>query len=97
MAETPIACSLTATELGERERAWRTLLQTSLIRHDWVAGGLRLALKPGVTHELRRLVALERECCPWIRFELDGATVTMTSQGDGEQALLGLFTNRSGR
>ena len=87
----PIACSLTAVELSDRQAAWHTLLDRSLVARDRIAGGLRLTLHPGSAPALRELVELERECCPWIQFEVQGATVTMTAVGVGERVLDAIF------
>lgn len=86
-----MACSLSDAALGDRENAWHTLLSRSLIDRERVHGGVRLTVQPGSAETLNELVELERECCPWIKFELSGATVSMTAEGTGEQALLELF------
>jgi hypothetical protein len=39
-------------------------------------------------------VELERECCPWIKSELAGDTVTLAAGGAGEHVLRALFTYR---
>lgn len=87
----PIACSLTAAELTDRQTAWRKLLDGSLLTRDRIAGGLRLSFHPGSALALRDLVELERECCPWILFEVEGAVVTMSAVGVGERNLDTMF------
>lgn len=87
----PIACLLTAAELADRQTAWRRLLNDSLVARDPIPGGLRLTLHPGSALALHDLVELERECCPWIQFELQGAAVTMTAAGAGERVLDAMF------
>jgi hypothetical protein len=82
-----VACSLSRTELEDTAAAWQKLLRLSLLSRDEVPGGLRLALHPGSADALRSLIDIERECCRWITFELDGATVTMTSPGAGASAI----------
>jgi hypothetical protein len=82
-----VACSLSRTELEDTAAAWQKLLRLSLLSRDEVPGGLRLALHPGSADALRSLIDIERECCRWITFELDGATVTMTSPGAGPSAI----------
>jgi len=42
----PIACTLSAGELADREAAWRTLLDSSLLARERVPGGLRLVVRP---------------------------------------------------
>jgi hypothetical protein len=93
MAETPaIACTLSASELKDREGAWRKLLGSGLVRRDEVPGGIRLSAAPGAAAALIELIDLERECCAWIHFEVQGgSTVTLTAAGDGEAVLAGMF------
>lgn len=82
-----VACSLTRAELEETGAAWQKLFRLSLASREEVPGGLRLVFHPGSAESLRRLIDIERECCTWITFELDGATVTMTSPGAGASAI----------
>jgi len=82
-----IACTLTPDDLKEVGEAWQKLLRASLVSRDEVPGGLRLEVHPGSACALRSLIDIERECCQWITFELDGPVVTMTSAGDGESAI----------
>ena len=82
-----VACSLTRSELEETGAAWQKLFRLSLASRDEVPGGLRLAFHPGSAEALRHLVDIERDCCQWITFELDGPVVTMTSPGAGEAAI----------
>ena len=82
-----IACTLTPDDLEETEQAWRKLFNLSLISREEVPGGLRLEVHPGSAEALRSLIDIERECCQWITFELDGPVVTMTSPGDGEATI----------
>jgi hypothetical protein len=82
-----VACTLSPDELKETEKAWRKLFELSLVSRDEVPGGLRLEVHPGSAAALRSLIDVERECCRWITFELDGPVVTMTSPGDGEAAI----------
>ena len=82
-----VACSLTRSELEETGGAWQKLFRLSLVSRDEVPGGLRIVFHPGSAEALRQLIDIERECCPWITFELDGASVTMTSTGTGPAAI----------
>jgi|SRR5262252_10301866 len=82
-----VACSLTRTELEETGSAWQKLFRLSLVSRDEAPGGLRLVFHPGSAGALRDLIDIERECCPWITFELEGASVTMTSTGTGPAAI----------
>ena len=82
-----VACTLSRSELEETGTAWQKLFRLSLISRDEVPGGLRLVFHPGSADALRQLIDIERECCRWITFELDAASVTMTSPGAGASAI----------
>ncbi len=93
MADTPpIACTLSAADLEDREAAWKKLMGSGLVERYTVPGGVRLHAAPGAVDALIDLVDLERECCAWIHFEvLERSVVTMTAEGDGEAVLAGMF------
>ena len=93
MAETPaIACTLSAADLKDRERAWNKLLGSGLVKRDRVPGGIRLSAAPGGAEALIQLIDLERECCAWINFDVsEGSVATLTAEGDGEAVLAGMF------
>ena len=82
-----IACTLTPDDLKDVGEAWQKLFRQSLSAREEVPGGLRLEFHPGSADALRSLIDIERECCQWITFELDGPVVTMTSPGEGETAI----------
>jgi hypothetical protein len=83
---------LTPAELTDRGQAWATLLRTSLVSQERISGGLRLRVHPGAVESLCALVDLERDCCPWINFGVEDATLVMTAAGAGEDALLQMFS-----
>jgi hypothetical protein len=93
MADSPlIACTLSASDLKDREGAWRKLMGSGLVQREVVPGGLRLTAAPGAAVALIELIDLERECCAWINFDVaEGSVVTLTAQGDGEAVLAGMF------
>jgi len=95
MAETPaIACTLSASDLVDREGAWRKLLGSGLVKRDRVPGGIRLSAAPGAAEALIQLIDLERDCCAWINFDVsDGSVATLTAEGDGEAVLAGMFAS----
>jgi hypothetical protein len=82
-----VACSLTPSELGHREQAWENLIQA----RERVAGGIRLTVDAAAMSSVRELVDLERECCPWIKFNLDRDSLTLTATGVGEELLVHMF------
>lgn len=86
----PIVCTLTESDLRDRGKAWQKLLGSGLVRRERVPGGIRLLAEPGGEAALIELIDLERECCAWITFEVNGAVATLTAQGDGEAVLAGM-------
>ena len=87
-----IACTLTRADLEDVAEAWRKLFRSSLVCRENVPGGLRLRVHPGSAQALRQLVDIERDCCRWITFELDGPRLTMTAAGEGEGAIRAMWT-----
>ena len=90
---TPIACTLTAADLADRQQAWLKV-GTFATHASEVPGGLAFAFRavPGVDESLHELVQLEAECCEWMTFGLDRSpdTVTMTITGVGEDGERGV-------
>ena len=88
----PIACTLSASDLKDREGAWRKLMGSGLVQREVMPGGIRLSAAPGAAASLIELIDLERECCAWIHFEVtEESVVTLTAGGDGEAVLAGMF------
>ena len=86
-----IACTLSASDHAAVSAAWRELFRTSLADRQLVPKGLQLTFSTGDEEALERLVDIERACCRWITFVLDGPTVTLTAEGVGEQAIQALW------
>lgn len=98
--ERPIVCTLTPAELQDRGAAWQKLFASGMLHRDVIPGGIMLRADAGAAGALSDLVALERECCAWIEFEVDGSAVRMTAPGAGAEVLAGMFrpsTERSRR
>jgi hypothetical protein len=87
----PIVCTLTAADMRNRGAAWRKLLGSGLVTRSRVPGGIRLSAEPGARAALLELVELERECCAWIHFDVQGSVVTLTAEAEGEAVLAGMF------
>ena len=88
----PIVCTLSASDLEDRETAWHTLMRSGLVQRELVRGGIRLSPAPGAAAALLQLIDLERECCAWIQFAVgEGSVVTLTADGAGEAVLAGMF------
>jgi hypothetical protein len=72
MNEIPIACSLTATQLDQR-REVLAALRARCAEVQPVENGLQLRFEaaPGVLADIARVIDLERQCCRFLRFQLD--------------------------
>jgi hypothetical protein len=73
MKELPIACSLDAEQLAERKERWRALAEHALISAERTDEGVRQRYRGGaaIEAELRDLVALEGECCPFLDLQVE--------------------------
>ena len=95
----PIACTLTAADLQDREGAWAKLLGSGLVDRERVTGGVRLHAARGAAAALIELIDLERECCAWIDFDVTHDPVTgeadvrLTAEAEGEAVLAGMFVS----
>lgn len=70
LAADAIACTLSAADMGPRLARIRQLTRTQLRMHSLQGSTLRLAYAPEAATELAAIVALERECCAFLAFEL---------------------------
>ncbi len=92
-----IACTLAPKRLAGQADRWRQLLQAAGLGRTETADGLELRFRdePAAERELRDLVAVERACCAWARWEVqraDGALVLhASSTPDGAAALHAMF------
>jgi len=76
----PIACSLSAEEARARVVRWNTLVRDAKTTARAQAGLVRAEFRNEavVRKELELLVAAERECCPFLHFDLS-ATETVVA------------------
>ena len=94
----PYACTLTPTDLAAQATRWQQLADRAMTERTETAHGLRIAFRaePGVEEELRRLVAVEDECCSWARWTAETGTrqivLDVRSTGYGIAVLHGMFT-----
>ena len=88
---TAIACSLDQIGLSDRRQSWHTLSERALLDIAMTGNGLRLSFRPGhdVEVELRRLVALERDCCSFADWSVqpDGDRLVLAVSGDDDEAV----------
>ena len=86
-ADEPIACSLEATELGERAARWARLMARASLGGSPTAEGVRFELRaePGVPEEVDALLRLERECCGFAAWSMrpEGHRVVVEVAADG--------------
>ena len=98
-AEGAVACSLTSAGLAVQADRWRRLADAALDERVETADGLRIAFRPepGVYEELRQLVAVENECCPWAQWIVRAADVQVVlnvrAENAGVAALHSMFSD----
>jgi len=91
-----IMCTLSRDELSDTRAAWQKLFRTALVVREEIPGGLRLLVREDSAEALRQLIDIERDCCRWITFELDGPRVSMTAEGAGATVLRSMWVVGSG-
>ena len=100
MTEIPIACSLSAAEQGERRDAAQRLVAAALLDARVTDRGAMLRFSGAAEPALRELIAAERECCPFLTFELsergDGLSLAVSGPPEARPIVLELFGLASG-
>jgi len=96
-SEAPIACTLTATNLRDRQQAWLKI-GNHITASAKIPGGLvfEFANATGLAESVTKLVQLEAECCAWMAFAMsespDEIRLSITSNSeDGERAVREAF------
>jgi hypothetical protein len=93
----PVACTLSSTDLAAQAGRWQRLVARAMTERAETADGLRIAFRPGPTteNELRSLVAVENECCPWaawaVETNAEATVLDVRSTGPGIATLHGMF------
>ena len=96
--EAPVACSLTPAGLEAQADRWTRLADRAMTERTKTAHGLRIGFRPepGAEQELRALVAVETECCPWATWTVETSAgqvvLDIRSAGEGIAALHAMFT-----
>ena len=96
-ASVPVACSLTMEGLAEQAGRWTRLAAGALTARALTADGLRLDFRPepGIEEELRALVAVETQCCPWATWTVQASATQLVldvrAAGDGVTVQHGMF------
>jgi hypothetical protein len=98
----PVACTLGAGDLVTRMTRWKAVATRAAGRRSPAEHGILLTFDavPGVADELKALVALERDCCPFatwsVREEPSHVLVEITSDTPaGATAVHDMFTTLS--
>jgi hypothetical protein len=88
----PIACTLSAADIPARAADVRALGRDGLESADF--DGRRAILRfrddAAIRERVERFVAGESECCAFLSFTTDGATVTIAAPAGGESTLADL-------
>ncbi len=98
-ADDAVACSLTSAGLAAQADRWHRLADAALDERVETADGLRMAFRPepGVHEELRQLVAVENECCPWAEWTVTAGhgqvVLNVRAEKAGVAALHGMFSD----
>jgi hypothetical protein len=93
----PVACSLTSEGLAAQADRWHRLAAAALDERAETAEGLRITFRdePGIDEELRQLVAIENECCPWAQWTVTAGhgqvVLNVRAAEAGVAALHGMF------
>jgi hypothetical protein len=68
----PIACALSPNELRDRSEGWQSLSDRALVDVSQETGRLtaRYRAEKGIATRLAELIEAERECCPFLHFEV---------------------------
>jgi hypothetical protein len=92
-APTVLLCSLQPDELAQRGEDWRAVNEACVERT--VQPGLltrRYRRGPEIAQSLRRLIAAEAECCPFLHFDLQDVggqlQLEVTTTPHGAEAVL---------
>jgi hypothetical protein len=95
----PITCTLTTPGFAEQGGRWKRLAARAMTERAQTTHGLRMSFRPeaGVEDELRALLAVENECCPWatwtVRTDAGQITLDVRSTGVGIGSLHNMFTS----
>jgi hypothetical protein len=95
----PVACALTSADLAAQADRWERLAAQAMAGRAETAHGLRISFRPepGAEDELRQLVAVETQCCPWAEWTVqrhaEQIVLDVRSAGEGIATLHSMFTS----
>jgi hypothetical protein len=94
-----VACTLTAADLAAQGAGWGRLAELAMTGRALTDDGLRVSFRAsaGVEDELRRLAAVENECCAWASWtvRVGGGEVVLevrSAAAEGVAVLHGMFS-----
>jgi hypothetical protein len=98
---TPVVCTLAPAGRAAQGERWHHLIARAMTERAETPVGVRICFRPEAGEELRALVAVEIECCPWATWtvERDAGTIVLDvrSTAEGLATLRGMFAPASGR
>ena len=100
----PIACSLEAAELREREATLLTQFRSGVVETEELKDGyaFRLSGDADSVRLVAEVIAAERACCPFLRFEMlalpnmESLTVRITGPVGGKEFVKSLLVTPKG-
>jgi hypothetical protein len=93
----PVACTFTPADLAAQAGRWQRMMARAMTERAETADGLRMSFRPepGTEEELRRLAAVESECCAWadwaVGLSAGNLTLEVRSAGAGIATVHGMF------
>jgi hypothetical protein len=99
MTDQPIACTLPVTHVPGRIALIGSLAADALLDRRSIAGGVRWRFRdaPEVERRVHDVVALESECCAFLRFEVhrdDAIVLDITGPAEALPVIEQFFTGR---
>jgi hypothetical protein len=97
-----VACELSGDEVGTQAERWMRLGRDAGLGRVETEDGMRIRFRdePAVEQELRALVAVESNCCPWARWEVSRANgelvMHVSSTPEGAATLHVMFSTGAG-
>jgi hypothetical protein len=95
MSPDPIACSLDADQLAGRREWANGFAADALIDARPALDGVVLRFRPGAGDDLRRLIAAESACCPFLTFRIeekrDSLVLEVDAPPEARQVVFELF------
>jgi hypothetical protein len=93
MSDQPIACSLPTDQARDRSAVIAALRADAMLEQQPINGGLRTRFRdqPDIEQRVRDLVAAERVCCSFMRFDVrrdeDAIVLDITGSQDAQPVI----------